>query len=116
MYIKIEEQEFEISTKLGTTFKLEKKFKKPYMNLLQTIADLTAEEQIGMLQCGISEQSEAIKFKELLLEKGIGDLSEYLEVFIDGLQYPGFSEEQIEEKKLKKIAKQKHMREIGLII
>lgn len=115
MFIKINENEFELSTKLGTTFKIEKRFKKPYLRVLSNIDDMTAEEQIEMLACGIKEQEDIKKFKESIEEVGLGELSEYLEEFVDGLQYPGLSKEEIKEKKLQKIKKQKEMKELGLL-
>ena len=114
MFIKINEEEFEIDTKLGTTFKIEEKFKKPYLKVLADIENLNAKEQINMLSCGLNKDDE-VRFKSALNEEGLGKLSELLEEFIDALQYPGLTTEEIEEKKLQKIAKQKHMKEIGLI-
>lgn len=114
MFIKINEEEFEIDTKLGTTFKIEEKFKKPYLKVLADIENLNAKEQINMLSCGLNKDDE-VRFKNALNEEGLGKLSELLEEFIDALQYPGLTTEEIEEKKLQKIAKQKHMKEIGLI-
>lgn len=115
MFIKINGEEFEINTKLGTTFKIEKKFKKPYLRVLSSIDLMTAEEQVEMLACGIAEEVNVKKFKEVVDEIGLGELSEYLEEFIDGLQYPGLSEKEIEEKKLKKMEKQKKMKDLGLL-
>lgn len=115
MFIKINDEEFEISTKLGTTFKIEKRFKKPYLRVLAGMEDMTANEQIDMLVCGIKEEETIKKFKESVEEVGIGDLSEYLEEFVNGLQYPGLTEEEIFEKKLEKKKKQQKMKEAGLL-
>lgn len=115
MNININNREFELSTKLGTTFKIQKAFKKPYLKVLTNVEDMMAEEQIKMLACGLQAQEEVNDFTKAFEEVGIGELSDYLEEFIDELQYPGLSDEQKEEKKLKKLAKQNHMREIGLI-
>lgn len=115
MLIKINKKEFEINTKLGTTFIIEERFKKPYLRVLSEIQNLTAKEQIEMLACGIVNKDEKNEFKEAIKELGIGELTEKLEEFIDELQYPGLTESEKEEKKLQKIAKQKHMKEIGLI-
>lgn len=115
MIVEINNEEFELSTKLGTTFKIEEKFRKPYLRVLGGIEDLTAKEQIDMLACGITGKEEIEKFKKAILEYGLGQLNDILEDFVDGLQYPGLSKEEIEEKKLAKVKKQKHMKEIGLI-
>ena len=115
MFIKINGEEFEINTKLGTTFKIEKKFKKPYLRVLGSIDMMTAEEQVEMLTCGIADEISVKRFKEVINEIGLGELSEYLEEFIDALQYPGLTEKEIEEKKLEKIKKQKKMKDLGLL-
>lgn len=121
MNIKVNEEEFELSTKLLTTKRIEWKFKKPYLRILENIQDMKAEEQVDLMACGVpykdgkEDKDEEKRFKSAMDEVGIGDLSDYLEKFIDALQYPGLSEEEIEEKKLEKIKKQKHMKEIGLI-
>lgn len=114
MFITINEEEFNLNTKLGTTFKIEERFKKPYLKVLSGIDNLSAKEQISLIECGIDKEDEK-RFKAAINETGLGVLSEILEEFIDGLQYPGLNKEEIEEKKLEKVAKQKHMREIGLI-
>ncbi len=114
MFVKINEEEFELNTKLGTTFKIEERFKKPYLKAIQNIDSMTAKEQIDMLCCGINKEEEK-NFKNTIYEKGFGDLTDILEEFVEALQYPGLTKEEIEEKKLAKIAKQKHYKEIGLI-
>lgn len=114
MLIKIKNEEFELNTKLGTTFKIEEKFKKPYLKVMQSIDNMTAKEQIEMLCCGINKEKEK-DFKNAIYEKGFGELTEILEEFIEALQYPGLTKEEIEEKKLAKIAQQQHYKEIGLI-
>lgn len=115
MLITINNEEFDINTKLGATFKIEERFKKPYLKVLLGADDLKAKEQIDMIACGLSSQDEVVRFKKAAEEIGLGELSEILEEFIDALQYPGLTSEAIEQKKLEKIAKQKHMKEIGLI-
>lgn len=115
MIIKINEKEFEINTKLATTFVIEEKFKKPYLSVLGNINNLTAKDQVEIIACGITDKDERNEFKEAIKETGIGFLSEKLEEYIDELQYPGLSPEEIEEKKLKKVEQQKYMKKIGLM-
>ena len=81
---------------------------------LENVGNMSAKEQITMLCCGL-EKDEEPKFKNAVYEEGLGKLSDILEDFIDGLQYPGLTKEEIEEKKLEKVKKQKHLKEIGLI-
>ena len=114
MLVTINEKEFELNTKLGTTFRIEEQFKKPYLKVLSEIENLTAKDQIKLILCGLNKDEEN-EFKNAINECGLGVLSEVLEEFIDGLQYPGLSKEEIEEKKLEKVNKQKHLKEIGLI-
>lgn len=114
MFVKIKEEEFEFNTKLGTTFKIEERFKKPYLRVLSGIENMTATEQIKMLSCGLNKD-DVERFKNAISNEGLGELSNILEIFIDELQYPGLSEEEREQKKLQKIAKQNHMKEIGLM-
>lgn len=114
MFITINEKDFELNTKLGTTFRIEERFKKPYLRVLSEIENLTSKEQINLILCGLNKDEEN-EFKNAINEEGLGKLSEILEDFIDGLQYPGLTKEEIEEKKLEKVKKQKHMKEIGLI-
>lgn len=115
MLVKINEEEFDLDTRLGTTFRIEEKFKKSYVKVLSDIGDYTAREQINILACGIKEQEEINRFKNAVEEIGLGELAEYLEKFVDGLQYPGLTEEEIERKKLEKMEKQKKYKKIGLI-
>lgn len=115
MFIKIKDEEFEFNTKLGTTFKIEESFKKPYLRVLSNIDNMTAMEQIKMLSCGLNTKEDKDRLKNAIAEEGLGVLSDILEEFIDELQYPGLSEEEREQKKLQKVAKQKRMREIGLM-
>lgn len=114
MIIEINNEEFELNTKLGTTFRIEERFKRPYLNILSNIDILNAKDQLNLILCGLKKEDET-RFKEAINECGLGKLSEILEEFIDGLQYPGLSKEEIEEKKLEKMKKQKHLKEIGLI-
>ena len=114
MLITVNNEEFDLNTKLGATFKIEEKFKKPYLRVLGNIEELSAKEQINLIACGVSKEDES-RFKEAVSEVGIGDLTEILEMFIDGLQYPGLTSEEIEEKKLKQLEKQKRLKEIGLV-
>lgn len=115
MKVTINNNEYELSTKLGTTLKIETTFKRPYLKVIQDIENFTTEEQIKMMACGLIDKEENKQFKEDIFEEGIDMLTTCLEEFIDGLQFPGKTAEEIEEKKLMKIAKQKHLKEIGLI-
>lgn len=115
MLIKVNDKEFDLNTKLGTTFKIEERFKKPYLRVITSIDEMKAKDQLDLLACGLSNQDDIKELKEAFYEEGVGQIMEVLEQFIDGLQYPGLTEEEITEKKLAKVAKQKKMKALGLI-
>ncbi len=120
MYIKYREEEIECVTTLRTAMNIQKKFRKPYMQILKQIEDLDLEEQLKILYAGIElGKNSDIKFEELkeyfLDNVGLEALGEYIEEFVNGLQYPGLSEEEIEKKLIAKAEKQDKMKELGLI-
>lgn len=53
MYIKYREEEIECVTTLRTAMNIQKKFRKPYMQILKQIEDLDLEEQLKILYAGI---------------------------------------------------------------
>lgn len=114
MIINVNNEEFDLNTKLGTTFKIEERFKKPYLNVITNIDNMKSKDQIDLLACGL-EQDDTKRLKEAFNNEGVGKLMEVMEQFIDGLQYPGLTEEEINEKKLAQIEKQKKMKALGLI-
>lgn len=119
MYIKYKNEDIECVTTLRTAMNIQKKFRKPYMQVLANIDTLDLEEQIKIIHCGIelgnNKELCFEDFKEYILDElGLEDLENYLETFINGLQYPGLSEEEIEKKLIEKIEKQKKLRELGL--
>lgn len=119
MYIKYNNEEIECVTTLRVAMNIQKKFRKPYLQVLSNIEELDLEEQIKILFCGIElgKDNNIIfeDFKNYVLDNiGLEQLENYLESFINSIQYPGLSEEEIEKKLIEKIEKQKKLREIGL--
>lgn len=119
MYIKYNNEEIECVTTLRVAMNIQKKFRKPYLQILSNIEELDLEEQIKILFCGIElgkDNSISFEdFKNYVLDNiGLEQLENYLESFINSIQYPGLSEEEIEKKLIEKIEKQKKLREIGL--
>ncbi len=115
MIIEVNEKEYELNTKLGTCLEIQKAFKRPYLKVIENIMELNLEEQIKFIACGLTYRESKTEFKEDILECGIDTLVEIIEQYIDALQYPGLTEEEIETKKLAKAAKMKHLKEIGLM-
>lgn len=121
MFIQYQDREIECVTTLRVAMNLQTKFRKPYMRVLESIEGLELQEQAKILYAGIElGKDKDIKFNDFLdyiVDGGMGldGLGECLEDFVNGLQYPGLSEEEIEKKLIAKAEKQKKMREIGLI-
>ncbi len=115
MLIKINEEEFDFNTKLGAAFKIEERFKKPYIKAITGVEEMRLKEQIDLLSCGLETQEDIKRLKEVLENDGFGNLMDVLEQFIDGLQYPGLTEDEIVEKKLEKVKRQKKLKALGLI-
>lgn len=119
MFINYKNEEIECKTTLRVALNIQKKFKKPYMQILQNIENLGLDEQVKILFCGIELANENIKFDDffeyVLDEIGLDRLGELLEEFMNGIQYPGLEESEVEKKLTEKAMKQKKMREIGLI-
>lgn len=115
IYIKIGEQELQCITTLRVAITIQSKFRKPYMQVLENVEKLDLSEQIKLLYCGIELGEDKVKiteeeFKTLILDNekyGIEGLITDLERFINALQYPGLSEEEIEKKLLEKVKKYK---------
>lgn len=119
MKINYKDEELECITTLRVAMNIQKEFKKPYMAVLKNLEDLDLEEQIKILYIGIKLTNNELKFEDfknyILDEVGLEQLGTYLEEFVNGLQYPGLTEEEIEKKLMTKAEKQKKMKEIGLI-
>lgn len=120
MFIKINEENIECATTLRVAMNIQRKFKKPYMKVLQDVENLGIEEQISILFCGIELVNQNMKeteFRDYILDNvGLDELSELIEEFINGIQYPGLTEEEIEKKLAKKMEKYNKMKSYGLKI
>lgn len=119
MKINYKDEELECVTTLRAAMNIQKEFKKPYMVILKNLENLDLEEQIRILYIGIKLANSELKFEDfknyILDEVGLEQLGEYLEQFVNGLQYPGLTKDEIEKKLIAKAEKQKKMKEIGLI-
>jgi hypothetical protein len=106
MYIKLD-KEYEVKTSLGTIRDIEKVFCKSFFEVVNGLTAMKVEEHVKLLYLGTkkanAELSEKV-FAELCDNHvGLGDLMEYLEQYIFALQYPGLSEQEVQEKLEKKL-------------
>ena len=112
MYIKLD-RNYEVKTTLGTTRDIEKAFGKGFFELAGEIAKMTIDQQIKLLYVGAKKADPAlteIDFNEACENYlGIGDLMEYLEQFFYALQYPGLSEDEVQEKIQKKLERSREL-------
>ena len=110
MHIKLD-KDYEVKTTLGTIREIERIFDKSFMDVINSITSMKIEEQIKFLFAGIKKadpQMSEEKFVELCEDHlGMGELMEYLEQYIFALQYPGLSEQEVQEKLEKKLQKNK---------
>ncbi|MCL2797033.1 MAG: hypothetical protein FWD58_03140 [Firmicutes bacterium] len=115
MYIKLNE-DYEVKTTLGTIRDIEKAFGKSFFEVVNSVSTMKIEEQIKLLYVGLRkahpEMAEAA-FNALCEEYlGIGDLMEYLEKYFYALQYPGLSEEEVQDRIEKKLQKSREIRKM----
>ena len=106
MYIKLD-REYEVKTTLGTIREIERVFGKSFFDVIQGVASMKVEEQIKMLYMGVKKANPDMTekaFSDLCDDHiGLGDLMEHLEKFIFALQYPGLTEQEVQEKLEKKL-------------
>lgn len=120
--IKIDDKEFECVTTLRVCMQIQAEFRKPYMKVLGEIEELDIREQIKILFCGIKlgKDKDKIDFEgfiDLIADSqkyGLDGFSEDLERFVNAIQYPGLSEEEIEKKLKAKAEKYKKMKSYGI--
>lgn len=118
MHIKLD-KDYEVKTTLGTIRDVEKTFGKGFFELAGEITKMTIDEQVKLIYVGVRKANPDLteeKFISLFEEHlGIGDLMELLEKYMYGLQYPGLSEEEVQDRIQKKLLRNREMREQGLI-
>jgi len=119
MNITIGGQEFNLDTRLRVCYELQKQFNKKYMEIFKSISTMGIEEQIKMLYCGLSkedkEKTSLTSFVDLLLDNiGLDEMLDHITKFVNQIQYPGLTEEEIEKKVQEKQAKLNKMKMTGL--
>ena len=113
MYITLDRQ-YQVKTTLGTIRDIERTFDKSFFEIVNTVSQMKVEEQIKLLYVGVRRLNPELTedtFNSLCEDYlGIGDLMEYLEKYFYALQYPGLSEEQVQEKIEKKLQKNRELK------
>lgn len=104
MTLKIVDREYDFNCKLKTCIRIKGRFGKNYTELVNDIEKLDVNDLINLLYCGLNkDEVDEKEFKDYLLDNcGMADLYDYVTWFIQQLQYPGLTEEEIEKKLLEK--------------
>jgi hypothetical protein len=114
MNIKLD-QEYEVKTTLGTIRDIERTFNKSFFEVINAVSNMKVEEQIRLIYVGVKKAQPELTesaFNSLCEEYlGIGDLMEYLEKFFYSLQYPGLTEEEVQERIEKKLLRNRAIQE-----
>ena len=108
MYIRLD-KDYEIKTTLGTIRDIERVFE-----VVNSISGMNVEDQLKLLYIGarkantdLSEENFYVLCENYL---GIGDLMECLEKYFYALQYPGLSEQEVQDKIKKKLQKSQQLK------
>lgn len=118
MLLVINEKEFELNTKLSVCYSIQQRFKKPYMEVFQTIDTMGIDEQIKILYSGLSKEVRGEMneqdFINFMLDSDVGldGLLDAIMTFINQIQYPGLTEEEIEKKLMEKQEKANRLRNL----
>lgn len=112
MFIKLD-REYEVKTTLGTIRDIEKAFGRPFFEVAGDIAKMKTDEQIKLLFVGVKRAN--LNITEEVFNNacedylGIGDLMDYLEKYLYALQYPGLTEEEVQQKIEKKLQRSREL-------
>ena len=77
MFVKINEKEYELSTKLGTAMLIEKKFKIPVKDIFEKLSIATTEELIAMVEIAAKQADKTVDIATELINN-----YDYLDLFI----------------------------------
>jgi hypothetical protein len=97
--------EYQVSTKLDVAFQMQKGFgKKPYMEILEDIAEMPLEDQIKFLYIALVHSNPGVcnlaEFTEYMIESSnLDQLITMVQELGEGILYQGYTPEQIAEKK-----------------
>ena len=108
MELKIGSDIFQLSHSLRVAYALQKEHgNKPYMQILETIADMPIEKQISLLYIShkVAEPGSPVTQKEfmdmVLDELGLHQIMDIISELVNSMMYKGLTEEQIEAVKAK---------------
>lgn len=102
MYIKIDKNDYEVSTNLGTAYDIEAKYGKKISELVQNIEDFNLEKCLEVIYFGFKRKNDMSleDFKHLVFESdniGVVDLQRELIVFFKLLITKDQTEKQVRE-------------------
>lgn len=103
---------YDFNCKLMTCMKIKSKFKKNYLEVIDELEKMDPSQLVDLLYCGLdSGKVNYDDFKNHLFDNcGMGDMLDYVMWFVNQLQYPGLSEEEIEKKLMEKKAKAQRLK------
>ncbi len=97
--IKIGDETYEFSCKLGVTKKIKQKFQKPFNVVIGEISEYDVPELIKFLYAALITEMDYKDFEKLIYDNlGVMELTEHVILLIKKLQYPTLSEEEIDKK------------------
>ena len=112
MQIKLDKN-YEVKATLGTIRDIERAFGKSFFDVVNAVSNMKVEEQIKLLYVGVRKAHPEMTEETFnaLCENyiGIGDLMEYLEKYFYALQYPGLSEQEVQERIEKKLQRNREL-------
>ncbi|MDR1905395.1 MAG: hypothetical protein LBQ27_00560 [Clostridiales bacterium] len=112
MIIKLD-RAYEVKCSLGTIRDIESAYDKSFFELVNDITKMKTEEQIKLLYIGAKKADNTLILKEFTDKceeyMGLGDLMDYLEKYFYGLQYPGLSDEEVQNRIEKKLQKSREL-------
>lgn len=115
MIIKLD-KDYDVKCTLGTIKDIETRFSKPFYTLVSMLDKLTTTEQIKLLFVGAKRANANITENEFITacedNLGLGELTEYLEQFVLQLQYPGLTNEEVQQKIEKKLVANQKMQNV----
>lgn len=89
---------YEFDCRLGTTIKIRKQFKMNFNDVIQKLMQFNEEQLIDFLYQGLDESKYEKDnfFNDILEDLGYMELYELVTDFIQEIQYPGKTEEEID--------------------
>lgn len=98
------QQEFEFNTKLRVTMKIKEEFKKTYSEVAENLEKYDANELARLLYCGIDQSviSKQDFTNHILDNLGLAEVYDAVTWFMQQIQYPGLTEDEIEKKLMEK--------------